>query len=304
MPVELPATVVYAYPGPQTTYSTDDGWDDQFDSMPAYVREIMAIPLAAEPNTLNGAAVWAAAATNNAASTTEEVCKGLSGQNAFTVRSQLAMHVYASYLLGAPIATGQTQQYYADDAVASSLYMLYGQFITSNANQMVGFDEHSVDFYGTPFMPIAGIGYWLFGNGLTRKVYVKSLNLQMVATDFAPITAVLNDPAVGAGVYQISDHFEYNTFSRAPLDLAAAGLIGRANGTVTGTLQVLADGTYTFDGAYTLNDDVYDAPTSNRTWGQEALTTFLRGLGETFGHADYQIKFLGQQEIHFEGRRN
>ena len=156
------------------------------------------------------------------------------------------------------------------------------------------------DFYGTALMPIAGIYYWLWGQGKTRYVNIGSLNLSMVASDFSPMIETVNKN--GPGVYTINKPFTYNAF-RFSLNLWAAGLLGRVSGNVNGTLNISANGSWSFDGAFTLNPDTYDSDHSNRTYMQESLTNFLRYLGDKFGHADYQIVVRGSQKIQFSGRK-
>jgi|GEM_PF-6334193 len=302
MAIELPPIYVNETTGGSTTFGIGD-WESQFASYPPSVREILMIPLAARGRTLNGEGVWNAAATNDARATTIEVCKGLSGQSLGTVKSQLSIHAQLSSSLGTDQALAGGPNVLSDQE-AAYLYLPYGQMLLAPPKPWTSFEEHVVDFEGNVFMPITGIAYWLFGNGITRKVETKALNLHMTASDFGPIQKILADPvAYGPGPYTIIEHYEYNTFEHG-IDLAAAGLIGRINGTIYGTLIIGQDGSYTFSGEYSINDDVYDAPTSNRTWKQEALTDFLRGLGDAFGHTDYTIKFLGNKPVQFSGYRN
>lgn len=302
MPIELPVTVVYAYPGPQTTYSTDDGWDNQLSLLPQYVREIEAIPIAAPALTLNGEAVWAAASAADAHKMMVEIAKGLSNQPIHTVRTQLGIHAYANYIWGenGP-AVGKFGQ--ALDG-SLDLQLGYGQFLSANSiNFGEIFESHTVDFYGIPTMPFAALGYWIFGGGVPRYADVRSLNLAITVADLNPIKQILNDSANQAGTYQIAAApFSYNSFNNVS-DLPVALTVGRVSGNLTGALTINADGSYSFSGSYTLNDDKFDADPSNRPWLQEALTTFLMQMGETFGHADYVIHFKGAQPVSFTGVR-
>lgn len=302
MSIELPPIYVNEQTGGGTTFELGD-WEGPIASYPPDVRALLMIPLAARGQTLNGEGVWNAAATNDARATTIEVCKGLSGHDGNTIMSQLSMHAYMSSQDGtARFQAGMPGV--LNDQQAADLYMGYGQMLSWGINTWSGYDAHPIDFTGNVFMPITGIAYWLFGNGITRTVETKSLDLHMTATDFGPIQKILADPVTyGPGPYTVIEHYEYNTFDHGA-DLAAAGLIGRINGTIYGTLIIGQDGSYTFSGEYSINDDVYDAPTSNRTWKQEALTDFLRGLGDAFGHTDYTIKFLGNKPVQFSGNRN
>ena len=302
MATELATSVVYGYTDAPVTYALDSGWDSLFTSLPAYVREIEAIPYAAPGLTLNGEAVWAAAAAGDAHGVMNEICKGLSGQSPNMVRNQLGMHVYANYVwgtygvpagdFGTPL-DGSTQ-----------LQMDYGQFLSSdNWYNSSLFAQHTRDFYGIVTMPFAAMGYWIYGNGLPRYADVRSLNLAIEARDFGPINEILSNPEKQAGTYTLSEApFSYNTFKNAS-DLPVALTVGRVSGKVTGDLTINADGSYSFSGYYSLNDDKFDADPSNRPWVQEALTTFLMEMGETFGHTDYTIHFQGDQPVSFNGVR-
>lgn len=305
MPVELPPTYVYPDDATPVTYGLDTGWNDEVAGTPDYIRAIFAIQTAAEKMTLNGTAVWAAVSASNPIMVLDEVCKGLSGQDLITVRTQLAMHCYAAFTMAQnPEAIG-VGPYKMEAERNNTLATFYGQFLTVNSiNWTDSFQAHAVDFYGTPMMPVVAIGYWLFGGGQDRNVHIGSLNLTMVATDFTPITGILNNAANGAGTYQLqSAPFSYNTFNKAPLDLPAAGMIGRVSGNLSGVLNISADGGYSFSGSYTLNSDLYNADMSNRSWLQESLTTFLSSLGDAFGHTDYKINFLDSQSVEFTGNR-
>ncbi|MBD8597361.1 MULTISPECIES: lipid II-degrading bacteriocin [Pseudomonas] len=305
MPVEMPEMVIYAYPGPQTIYSTDGEWDNLFDGLPEYVREVEAIPLAAPALTLNGEAVWAAASAADAHKMMDEIAKGLSSQPVDMVRTQLGIHAYANYIWGenGP-AVGKFGQ-----ALDGSLDLQYGygQFLAAN---LINIDTigtilgpHAVDFYGIPTMPFAALGYWIFGGGAPRYADVRSLDLAITVADLNPVKQILSDPAYQAGTYQITaEPFSYNTFNNVS-DLPVALTVGRVSGNLTGALTINADGSYSFSGSYTLNDDKFDADPSNRPWLQEALTTFLMQMGETFGHADYVIHFQGAQSVNFTGVR-
>jgi hypothetical protein len=265
----------------------------------------MRIQNAGRALTLNGPAVWDASYTSDSLAVMNAVFAGLSGQTASAVLDQFKLHVAAHIFMLTDYAQASTANaYYVGDNSGRATEYFYG--IADNASKLAisnPLPTHSVDFYGTPLMPIAAIGYWLYGSGADRYVHIESLNLQMVVSDFSPITEVLNSATTTAGSYAINKAFTYNVFSKTPINLPAAGMLGRVSGNVQGTLAVAADGTYSFTGQYTLNDDLYDAGTSNRTPTQEALTTFLRALGDTFGHTDYTIKIMGAKSITFSGSK-
>ncbi|WP_434681333.1 lipid II-degrading bacteriocin [Pseudomonas sp. R1-18] len=297
MAIELPATVIY---GNAPTYTFDGNWDSAFDSTPAYVREIYGIPLAAEAYVMNGPAVWAAAAEGDGHKLMEEVCKGLSGQSLLMLKDQFALHCYGANYVG---AGGVAHGKYTVDG--QSLQGAYGQFILANLYTNAwrdAFKEHPIDLYG-PFMPFSAVGYWIFGEGRERNIHVGSLNLAFDASEVQPIQAILSNSANGPGVYPLANEpFSINTFKH-PSDLPVALTVGRVSGNITGSLTVNPDGTYSFSGSYTLNDDKFDADPNKRPWLQEALTTFLRGMGDVFGHTDYYIRFQGSQELTLTGTR-
>lgn len=174
MTQELAPSVVYGYTDAPTVYAIDSNWDSLLSTLPAYVREIEAIPLAAPSLTLNGEAVWAAA-TGNAHAMMHEICKGLSNQSSQTVRFQLGMHVYANYLWGTHGPAVGKYGLPLDGSV--QLQMDYGQFLSMDRwfNDSL-FAQHSRDFFGITTMPFAAIGYWIYGNGLPRYADVRSLN--------------------------------------------------------------------------------------------------------------------------------
>ncbi|QTJ32015.1 lipid II-degrading bacteriocin [Xanthomonas citri] len=156
-------------------------------------------------------------------------------------------------------------------------------------------------FYITPFLPMQGLYQWLAGSGEDVTLPLRALNLYMVVTDFEPIVAILQDPNVGPGSYQINRPFGHNVFDHSP-NIWAAGLIGRVTGNVVGTLTI-SDGSFTFDGSFTLNPDIYDANPDKRPFPQEGLTTFLQGLDAAIGATSYRILFEGEQTVHYQGLR-
>ncbi|WP_421526437.1 lipid II-degrading bacteriocin [Pseudomonas yamanorum] len=251
----------------------------------------------------NGSALYNAMWTNNTLTVMSECIRGLSGKPESEVRSQMNMHCtagifaleYYSRLPGkfGPYFVGAGQSWLCMSTYATS----------TTAKPEAVQNSHAIDFYGDPMMPIQAIAYWIYGGGITRNVRIESLNLQMVATDFQPIVSILSDPNNSVGAYRIKSPFSYNVFDKAPIDLPAAGMLGRISGEVEGTLQIMTDGTYQFNGVYHLNPDLYDAGSSNRTPSQEGLTTFLRQLGETFGHTDYSINIIGEKTVDFSGSR-
>lgn len=308
MAIELPATVIYAYPqgGSPYAYGVGETVDPFLDGM------LVAQNMYQNASALlyNGRGVWDAFRTGNTLKVMEECFKGLSGKNKAQVEQQLRYHCEGGLALYSANAAAPLPKRYVlvghgpSDAVDWDVQTEYG-FQIAGIRELplsVPYRANSVDFYGTLMMPLAAIGYWIFGGGKPRNVHIESLNLQMVARDFQPIKALLDDPSK-VGAFRINDPFSYNVFDKAPIDLPAAGMLGRISGNVQGTLEIKADGTFVFHGIYSLNPDLYDAGKSNRTWAQEALTTFLNGLGEAFGHADYYINILGTKTVQLSGTR-
>lgn len=313
MAIELPASVIYAYPQTGIPYAINAG-----QPMNPLVDDIMDARILfenAEALLFNGEELWRAAgkwsAQSNPLKVMEECFKGLSGKTKAQVERQFRYHCEG--------ALSFARGYSGLPAANKYLYVGagphgFGGSVTQNvyANQ-IAFQEvpplaapyraNPIDFYGNVMMPLTAIGYWLFGGGKDRNVRIESLGLKMIATDFDPIRNILNDASKPAGSYPIDDFFSYNIFNQSPINLPAAGTFGRVSGNLKGELVLKADGSYTFSGGFTLKQDQYDAGGSNRTPTQEALTTFLRGLGDVFGHQDYYINFLGEQKVNFSGKR-
>jgi len=253
----------------------------------------------------NGPKVFAAAETGNPIATAEAFFQGLSARSGNFVLGQLFIwknfQVVLSEGFNRPIA--------ADDGGLlapggpAAITTLAGLYVTRAGNAPVEVANPEYDFWGTPLMFAAGIYYWVAGGGKTRRTRISSLNLQLVGRDFAPVKRLLDDPSVGPGLYEINSEFGVNLFGHRLLNVWAAGLIGRVSGNVVGRLEIRTNGTYRFEGSYSLNPDTFDAGSSNRPFPQEALTSFLEGIGNTLGHTDYQIEFVGTQPYVDEGVR-
>jgi len=152
-------------------------------------------------------------------------------------------------------------------------------------------------------MFVEAINHWIHGDGTQRTVNIESLNLKMSATDFNEIAKAIENPGYGPGTYSFDTAFSTNIFSHGTKDLWSASVFGRVSGRIRGTLVMLEDGTYRFDGSYSLNPDRFDADPSNRPFLQETATTFLAKLGAILGHKDYQINFFGENNLSFSGQR-
>ncbi|WP_193100647.1 lipid II-degrading bacteriocin [Burkholderia sp. Z1] len=231
-----------------------------------------------------------------------EFATGLQHATEAAVRSQAAVYGLITLWLadrGYTNQPGATEYAFTN---VGSMSTLFGTFSTWYFSHLPSRPATEFKFYGTPFMSIAAIYYWMFGDGSQRTMNIASLNLKMSLDDFDPIKRAVENPAYGPGTYPFDAEFSTNLFNHATKDLWAAGVIGRVGGRVTGTLEVSATGDYVFNGSFTLNPDRYKAYDSNRTITQEALTKFLGLLG-TFGHKDYDILFTGGQNIQFSGKK-
>ncbi|MFK3794745.1 lipid II-degrading bacteriocin [Pseudomonas sp. NPDC088444] len=306
MPIEIGPTYINPFdPGSPGGYSLDSGWANDYIDVPAEQAEVEMIGAAGRNMILNGDGVFTAISTNNSLTVMAEAFKGLSNQPKELVLQQLKIHADTAQFQLGWYPNIHAEPYYIGDGRGDFLEPVYGNVLIGALpiNYSTPFQTHTLDFYGAPNMPLGAIAYWLWGGGQPRNVRIESLNLKMDVQDFPPITALLNDPSK-VGRFVIADQpFSYNTFSKGAVNLPAAGMLGRVSGTVEGTLDIQPNGTYFFSGSFKLNSDFYDADASNRTWGQEALTTFLKALGDTFGHTDYYINILGAQTLQYSGTR-
>lgn len=131
---------------------------------------------------------------------------------------------------------------------------------------------------------------------------VQGLNLTIVPSRLnAEARAFLKKPRP-VGTEQVSIPFSHNTWTPILENGWAAGTVGRVSGTMSGIIVTQADGTYIIDVNYALNPDRYDADKSHRRWYEEALTDFLRWIGETFGHTDFTITFTGVRQLIWRGQ--
>lgn len=253
----------------------------------------------------NGEKFFAAANEKDPISVVDAFFQGLSGRSAAYVYTQLR---YVGLFTQWMAAGGYQQvvganQFGLTPAQAANTSTIFGLYATQQ-KQLLPIEDFR--FYGGPLMPFAGIYYWIEGRGAPRSMDVRSMNLDMEITDFKPITDIISNREMGPGTYQISAHFSTNLFNHMPFDFWAAGLLGRVGGTINGTLVMHGSEAltpYSFNGEFTLDPDIYDADPSNRPFYQEALTDFLRAIGNLFGHTDYQIKFPGSQPVSFNGVR-
>jgi len=297
--VELPAIYVYAY-GPSGISSglsnvpmpSGPSKPDQHRSFLASggIRKVFA----------NGQGLFATANQGDSQGALQACFDGLVGLTEEQFKSQLRLHSDCQkYMLSTLVSS---RGYVSGTGNAGEVHYstAYFRIMSGKKYSQKVIDSQHYDFYGTPLMPIAGIYYWLFGGGKTRYVNIGSLGLAMVPSDFKPVMDAV--ATKGPGTYAINDQFEYNAF-RFMLNLYAAGLIGRISGNVSGTLNIGSDGSWQFDGYYTLKPDAYDADHSNRTYMQEKLTDFLRFLGDRFGYNNYLIVIEGSQKISFSGRK-
>lgn len=155
-------------------------------------------------------------------------------------------------------------------------------------------------FYGSPLMLGTALHYWVNGHGEDRNVHISSLNVNPSIGNFTAITSVV--AANGPGTYPINSTFSVNLFDNASSWYAAV-VFGRIGGKVNGTLNINPDGNWSFNGSFSLNRDLFNADHSSRNWVQERMTDTLRLIGDVFGHADYYINVVGEQQIQFSGHK-
>lgn len=249
----------------------------------------------------NGENVCRAAQGGDPIAAMDEFFKGLSGRSATYVWSQIrCLGSFTQWL-----ANGGYRQLVGASAFglvaaqAPSITTLFGLYFSQNGSRPIS----EFKFYGNPLMPIAAIYHWIGGNGVDKIIDIPSLNLSMGLNDFRPIQDIVNNPAMGPGVYAINASFDTNLFNHGTKDVWAAGVIGRVSGQVVGTLNMDSAGTYAFNGSYSLSPDVFNADRSSRPFPQEKMTDFLRGIGDLFGHTDYRIIFSGSGPLSFSGKR-
>jgi len=248
----------------------------------------------------NGQGLFATANQGDSQGALQACFDGLVGLTEEQFKSQLRLHSDCQKYMLSTLVSSRGYVSGTGNAGEVDYSTAYFRIMSGKKYSQKVIDSQHYDFYGTPLMPIAGIYYWLFGGGKTRYVNIGSLGLAMVPSDFKPVMDAV--ATKGPGTYAINDQFEYNAF-RFMLNLYAAGLIGRISGNVSGTLNIGSDGSWQFDGYYTLKPDAYDADHSNRTYMQEKLTDFLRFLGDRFGYNNYLIVIEGSQKISFSGRK-
>lgn len=253
----------------------------------------------------NGPKVFAAAQAGDPIATAEAFFQGLSARSSNFVLGQLSIwknfQVVLSEGYNRPISANDGGLIGADGRL--SITALAGLYVTTAGNAPVEIANPKFDFWGTPFMFASGMYYYVAGNGEKRRVRISSLGLHLVPRDFEPVTEILENALNGPGIYVISGKFEHNIFERGVADVWAAGLLGRVNGWVNGELEIRADHTYFFKGLYSIAEDTYDVGASNRPFAQEALTSFLEGVGNTLGHTDYQIEVVGWEAVEGSGNR-
>ncbi|WP_052697982.1 lipid II-degrading bacteriocin [Luteibacter yeojuensis] len=253
----------------------------------------------------NGEKVFEAALRGDPLGTLTAFFEGLSARDGHFALGQLFIWNNLQVVLGEgynrPIAANEAGLLAPNGRLA--ITHLAGLYVTRAGNAPVEIKNPAFDFWGTPLMSIAGIYYWVAGGGKSRRVRIASLGLHLVPRDFEPVQDILQNALNGPGLYEISGPFEHNTFDHGIQDVWAAGLIGRVKGWVTGKLEIRADHSYQFNGSFTLAPDTYDAGAGNRPFAQEALTSFLAGIGNTLGYKDYDIEFVGEQAVEGSGVR-
>ncbi|UPG89323.1 lipid II-degrading bacteriocin [Luteibacter aegosomaticola] len=253
----------------------------------------------------NGPKVFAAAQTGDPIATAEAFFQGLSARTGNFVLGQLSIwkdfQVVLSEGYNRPISCNDGGLIGPDGRL--SITALAGLYVTHAGNYPIRVEDPSYDFWGTPLMFASGMYYYVAGGGKKRRVRISSLGLHLVPRDFEPVDEILKNALNGPGNYVISGPFEHNIFDRGVADVWAAGLLGRVRGWVNGDLEIRADHSYHFRGSFSLAEDTYDVGASNRPFIQEALTSFLEGVGNTLGHTNYQIEIVGSEPVEGGGVR-
>lgn len=250
----------------------------------------------------NAAAAFAAAASGNALATLDAVLCGLQHRPDPYVLNQIRF--LCDFTRWCAAGCAPRAEHLGAHAMtrtsAGLLETLIGLFAAERRSVPLA---PTYDFYGSPVMPFAAIHYWIAGDGRTRRVHIDALNLHLTAERLAPISQRLHDASLGPGVHRIDAPFTYDLFRHGLRDIWAAGTLGRGSGRVRGELTLTADGHYRFLGHYMMDRDRYDANPGTRPWIKEGLTAVLRGLGERFGHTDYDIEVVGEKALDLSGRR-
>lgn len=301
--IQLPPVTVYAFkenpPDPYWGYG-----DSASPYMPEGPLPPVDLPGAAYSACVNGPALFAKAQEGNPSALLEELCKQVSNRNAALAINQFKVWgQYTDYLSqqwgneGLPPSRGMTM---AQTTAAEYLSSIAGNYVYRANTGAFDINTMGTEWVGSVFLPIKAIWHWVNGNGAQVNMPVSALDLDIKPSAIqGDMSSFLKQPMqYGANLFQRP--FSYNTFANAS-DLWAAGTVGRVSGTMIGLIWVNDDGSYIFDASFYLNPDVFDAGKSNRPWPQEALTDFLKWIGDTWGHTDYTIKFNGSDRLYFEG---
>ncbi|WP_277965031.1 pesticin C-terminus-like muramidase [Pseudomonas sp. RIT-To-2] len=297
MTVTLPAEIVYAYGDASSGFNPNASVDMSQPSGPPpfHPNEMFIEQHIVRQLFANGVNVFTQTAKGLMKETMQAIFSGFNSLTTDQVKDQLQKHADANRLIIAFFKSSNASNLLYDETGTEVAYghVFYG---TTHVDTTI----HD-DFYGDVLMPVGGITYWLFGGGQDRYVNIASLNLQMGANDFSPV----NDIILSAqpGTYTVNAPFNYENFNYKPY-VYAAGLLGQVSGTVSGTVTIAADGSYSFSGSYTLNPDNYNANHASRPYMPKEQTDFIASLGDIYGHTDYRIVIEGSQSVTFTGNKS
>jgi|GEM_PF-4205694 len=181
---------------------------------------------------------------------------------------------------------------------------VYSGVLPVRPSKAIGpYDNAYHDFFGTMFIPVQGLYYWVFGGGKDRFIHINQLNLSNNINHFEPVKKVLmSNPGPGTHHFK-NERLEINAFKGDLKDKPAAFLIGRIGGFMDGKLVINKDKSYRLDATYWLKEDKYNADlNTNRSPKSELATQVLAYIGEIFGHTDYTIYIEGKKKVHLEGK--
>ncbi|WP_454731423.1 MULTISPECIES: lipid II-degrading bacteriocin [Cupriavidus] len=252
----------------------------------------------------NGVKVFDQAQLGNPQGVLEEFCKGLSGRPGPFAWGQIRSwgeftdHMAAHSL---DIVGGSQYGLTLEQAMRPNFVAELAGLYQWQANGRLTSADPGRSWYGNPLLPIKALWHWIDGGGQSVRVPVEGLQLSLaldrIHGDFKALVQLNRTP----GQYAINVPFSYNTFEPMLQNGWVGGTLGRVSGRIDGIVTVTENGHYSFRGRYTLNPDRYDADPNVRKFYQEALTTFLRWIGDTFGHTDYTIEFTGAAPLEFDG---
>ncbi|RQV32100.1 lipid II-degrading bacteriocin [Burkholderia cenocepacia] len=253
---------------------------------------------------VNGKKILEAAAAGRSRDVLYEFGYGMELASKQVVQAQISTYaLFTSWIadMGWQGITGATQ-YGLSDTTFSGLTTAFGLFSDYYFSYLPAPPIESFKFYATPFFTLSAYYNWIRGNGEPKSVDLKSLRLGIGVQQISPIRDIIVNDAMGPGTYRIDAQFSTNLLSNQELIVGSA--LGRVSGHIQGELFLGSDDSFYFRGEYTLNPDKFDFDASrSRPSIQEALTTFVRKIGEFTDHKDFMIYFTGSQPLNVNGTR-